>query len=68
MCGGDVNVFWRRIFFYRCKDMFMCVCWGICGSCVFVLRKALFTLSIDTVSFLPLMSRVKNFSGRESVW
>ena len=63
-CGGDVIVFWHRFFFYRCKDTFRCVSRGICGSCVFVLRKVLFTLTI--VSFLSLMSRVKSLSVRES--
>ena len=55
-------VFWRCISFHGCKGMFMCVCKGICGSCVFVLRKALFTLSIDTVSFFAT-----NFKGEKFV-
>ena len=27
-CGGDVIVFWHRIFFYKYRDMFMCVSRG----------------------------------------
>ena len=68
MCGGNVIVFWRRIPFYWCKSMFMFVYGGVCGSCMLVSRKALFTLSIETVSFLSLMSRVKSLSVRESTW
>ena len=64
--GGDIIVFWR-IPFYWCKGMVMlCVCRGIRSSGVLVSRKALFTLSIDTVSFLLLMSRVKTFQGMKA--
>ena len=60
-CGGNVIVFWRCIPSTDVRVRSCVYIGGICGSCVLLLRKALFTLSIDTVAFLPIMSRVRKF-------